>query len=137
MQRDVHVNCRKLIASLGQQLARAVEEKKVVEMALEEAENKLRAHDGLVELKNGIPATTGDAIFDEVLRVYPVAEMMQRQWLGQVGFDDLPFLRKALCKFFDVDSLSDLLSEQFFANKYGYKVNLANASRKGESDAQG
>lgn len=64
-----------------------------LEAQLEEAENKLRAHDGLVALRNGIPETTGDPVFDKVLRLFPVAAMLQRSWLaGVTGFDELPFL---------------------------------------------
>lgn len=95
--------------------------KRVAELegALEESDNKLRAHDGLVALKKGIPVTTGDAEFDEVLRMYPVAEMIQRQWLGSAtGFDDLPFLKKQLLHFFDADDLKQLLDPDHLRKQF-------------------
>jgi hypothetical protein len=76
-----------------------------------EAESALRQERGLKALlANGMPPT-GDSDFDEVLATHPIAAMIQRGWLsGVTGFDDLPALEAAICKFYEVSTIAEAVN---------------------------
>lgn len=77
--------------------------------AYRESQRELRNALGLKALKkNGMPQT-GDQDFDTVLATFPIAEMIQREWLpGIVGFDELDHLRDAICRFFRVATIAEV-----------------------------
>jgi hypothetical protein len=106
-----------VMARLNDQLAglreidRLREERDKALQALREAERELRQERGFKALlANGMPPT-GNPDFDEVLATHPIAAMIQRGWLtGVTGFDDLPMLEAAICRFYEVSTIAEAIN---------------------------
>lgn len=79
-----------------------------------EVQPELRMARGLKALlANGMPQT-GNPAFNEILATQPIAEMIQRGWLGSAtGFDDLPALEWEICHFYGVKTIEEAVNPPF------------------------